>query len=72
LPIPRHRVTLHDRHKSVAFTCLGALGISSENYSIPYLASWTEQCGLEVLEQTAALVDRLAARIERAAAGVSS
>ena len=53
--------------ESIAFTCLGALGISSEAYSIPYLASWAENSDLEILEHTAALIDRLARRIEDAA-----
>jgi len=53
--------------ESVAFTCLGALGISSEEYSIPYLASWAENSDLEILEHIAALIDRLARRIEDAA-----
>lgn len=53
--------------ESVAFTCLGALGVSSEEYSIPYLASWAENSDLEILEHTAALIDRLARRIEDAA-----
>ena len=52
--------------ESVAYTCLGAVGISSEDYSIPYLASWAERCELEGLEHTAALIDRLASRIEAA------
>jgi antirestriction protein ArdC len=55
--------------ESVAFTCVGALGISSEEYSIPYLASWAEGSDLEILEQTAMLIDRLARRIEDAALG---
>jgi hypothetical protein len=33
---------------------------------VPYLASWAEQSDLSVLEQTAALIDRLASRIEDA------
>jgi hypothetical protein len=33
---------------------------------VPYLASWAEQADLGVLEQTAALIDRLASRIENA------
>ena len=52
--------------ESVAFTSVGALGIRSDGYSIPYLASWAEACEIEVLERTAALIDRLAARIEHA------
>jgi antirestriction protein ArdC len=53
--------------ESVAFTCTGALGIRSDGYSVPYLASWAEHADLAVLEQTAALIDRLATRIENAA-----
>jgi antirestriction protein ArdC len=51
---------------SVAYTCVGALGVSTEDYSIPYLASWAESSDLEVLERTAGLIDRLARRIEDA------
>jgi hypothetical protein len=46
--------------------------VSSEDYSIPYLASWAENSDLKVLEHTAALVDRLARRIEDVALGVPS
>jgi antirestriction protein ArdC len=52
--------------ESVAFTCVGALRIKTDGYSVPYLASWAEQSDLSVLEQTAALIDRLATRIEDA------
>lgn len=52
--------------ESVAFTCMGALGIRSDAYSVPYLASWAEDADLSVLEGTAALIDRLASRIEDA------
>jgi hypothetical protein len=52
--------------ESVAFTCVRSLGISAEGYSIPYLTSWAEDTDLEVLEQTAGLIDRLASRIETA------
>ncbi|MBV9167553.1 MAG: hypothetical protein JO342_15560 [Solirubrobacterales bacterium] len=53
--------------ESVAYTCTGALGIRTDGYTIPYLASWAERAELEVLERTAGLVDRLAQRIEDAA-----
>ena len=43
---------------------MGALGIRSDGYSVPYLASWAEDSDLGVLERTAALIDRLASRIE--------
>lgn len=51
--------------ESVTFTCVGALGIGSEGYSVLYLASW-ERSDLAVLEQTAGLIDGVAARIENA------
>ncbi|MGA9875248.1 MAG: ArdC family protein [Solirubrobacteraceae bacterium] len=50
--------------ESVAYTVCGALGLDSSGYSIPYLASWTERADIAILEQTAALIDRLARRIE--------
>jgi hypothetical protein len=50
--------------ESVAFTCVRSLGIAAEEYSIPYLTSWAEDTDLDVLEQTAGLIDRLASRIE--------
>jgi hypothetical protein len=53
--------------ESIAYTCVGALGVSTEDYSIPYLAAWAERSDLEVLERTAGLIDRLARRIESAA-----
>jgi antirestriction protein ArdC len=52
--------------ESVAYTCVGALGVSTEGYSIPYLATWAESSDLEVLERTAGLIDRLARGIEGA------
>lgn len=50
--------------ESVAFTCLNALGVSAEGYSIPYLTSWAQDTDLQVLEHIAGLIDRLARRIE--------
>ena len=52
--------------ESIAYTCVGALGIRSDGYWVPYLASWAEASDLDVLEQTAGLIDRLASRIENA------
>lgn len=53
--------------ESVAFTCVGALGIRTDGYSVPYLATWAERSDISVLESTAGLIDRLARRIEDAA-----
>jgi len=47
----------------------GALGLDSSGYSIPYLASWAQEGELDTIERTAALIDRLARRIEDAALG---
>jgi hypothetical protein len=52
--------------ESVAFCCCQTIGLDTSENSIPYLTSWAEQASLEVLEQTAALTDRLADRIEGA------
>jgi antirestriction protein ArdC len=50
--------------ESVAYTVCGALGLDSAGYSIPYLASWAGEGDIDTLERTAALIDRLARRIE--------
>jgi antirestriction protein ArdC len=54
--------------ESVAYTVCGALGLDSAGYSIPYLASWASEGDIDTLARTAALIDRLARRIEEAAA----
>jgi hypothetical protein len=53
--------------ESVAYTVCGVLGLDSSGYSIPYLATWATHTDITILEQTAALIDRLARRIETAA-----
>jgi antirestriction protein ArdC len=52
--------------ESVAFTVCGAMGIDTAGYSVPYLASWAELAELEVIEQAATTIDRIAKRIEEA------
>lgn len=52
--------------ESVALSVTGMLGLDTSGYSIPYLASWTESTDIEVLENTAKLINRLASRIEDA------
>ena len=52
--------------ESVAFTCVRSLGVDADGKSIPYLAAWAEQTDLNVIERSAALIDRLAGRIETA------
>ena len=55
--------------ESVAYTVCGALGLDSAGYSIPYLASWSTEGDIDIVERTAELIDRLARRIEEAAVG---
>jgi N-terminal domain of anti-restriction factor ArdC len=52
--------------ESAAWSCCQAVGLDTSANSIPYLASWTQSAELEVLEQTAALTDRICDRIESA------
>jgi antirestriction protein ArdC len=56
--------------ESVAFTVCGSLGIDTAGYSIPYLASWSENADLVTIERAAATIDRIARRIEDALDGV--
>ena len=50
--------------ESIAASACELVGLATDENSIPYLASWAESASLEVLEQTAALTDRIARRIE--------
>jgi antirestriction protein ArdC len=50
--------------ESVTYTVAGALGLRVDDYAIPYLASWSQDTDLAVVEQAAGLIDRLAKRIE--------
>lgn len=53
--------------ESIAVTVVGGLGVDTSGYSIPYLASWSEDDeALEVIETCAGLIDRHAKRIEQA------
>ena len=50
--------------ESVAFTVCRGLGLDPSGASIPYLACWSEAAELATIERTAALIDRLAGRME--------
>jgi hypothetical protein len=50
--------------ESVTYTVAGALGLAVDGYTIPYLASWSEDADLAAIEDAAGLIDRLAKRIE--------
>ncbi len=53
--------------ESVALTVCGGLGLDTAGYSVPYIASWSENdASMEIIEQCAGLIDRLAKRIEDA------
>jgi antirestriction protein ArdC len=53
--------------ESIALSVVAGLGIDSSGYSIPYIASWSEnEASLEIVETCAGLIHRLAKRIEDA------
>ena len=52
--------------ESVAFTVCGFLGLDTAGNSVPYLAVWSEHTAEDAFERIAALVDRLARRLEDA------
>ena len=52
--------------ESVAFTVCGFLGLDTAGNSVPYLAVWSEHTPEDAFERIAALVDRLARRLEDA------
>jgi antirestriction factor ArdC-like protein len=57
--------------ESVTYTVAGALGLRVDDYAIPYLASWSEDTDLAVVEEAAGLIDRLAKRVEDSTLGVA-
>ena len=52
--------------EAVTYTVAGAIGLRVVGYAIPYLASWSEDADLAVIEDAAGLIDRFAKRIEDA------
>jgi antirestriction protein ArdC len=52
--------------ESVAFTVCSSLGLDTSAESVPYLAGWDERSEGDPIESYAALIDRLARRIEDA------
>ena len=74
-----HALVRHDRHdddpqlgyaeeelvaESVAHIAVSFVGLDSSASAVPYLASWAESAAPDTFEQIAALVDRLARRLE--------
>lgn len=52
--------------ESVALTVTGSLGFPSDDYSIGYLTSWSEDTDIKVIERCAGMINRMADRIEGA------
>jgi antirestriction protein ArdC len=50
--------------ESVAHLAVSFVGVQSDVSSVPYLAVWSEDAGVDTFERIAALVDRLARRLE--------
>ena len=68
-PLARPRqqtVTLQHGHKTVAHLAVSFVGLDSSASAVPYLASWAESAAADTFERIAALVDRLARRLENA------
>jgi antirestriction protein ArdC len=52
--------------ETVAYSVCASSGIDPGEFSISYLAGWSERTPLATIERTAALIDRLSRRIEHA------
>jgi antirestriction protein ArdC len=52
--------------ESVAYTVCASLGLDTAGASVPYLAGWSERAEGDPIESYAALIDRLASRLEEA------
>jgi antirestriction protein ArdC len=56
--------------ETTAYSVCASSGIDPGEFSITYLAGWSEQTPITTIEGTAALIDRLSRRIENAVANV--
>ena len=57
--------------ETVAYSVCASSGVAPGEFSISYLAGWSERTPIATIERTAALIDRLSHRIEDAVADVS-
>jgi hypothetical protein len=57
--------------ETVAYSVCASSGIDPGEFSISYLAGWSEHTPIATIERTAALIDRLSRRIEDAVAAVA-
>ena len=62
--------TSFQRLKTTAYSVCASSGIDPGQYSITYLAGWSERTPIATIEGAAALIDRLSRRIEDAVATV--
>jgi hypothetical protein len=57
--------------ETTAYSVCASSGIEPGEFSITYLAGWSERTPIATIERTAALIDRLSRRIEDAVASVT-
>ena len=57
--------------ETTAYSVCASSGIDPGEFSISYLAGWSERTPIATIERTAALIDRLSRRIEDAVAAVN-
>ena len=57
--------------ETTAYSVCASSGIDPGEFSISYLAGWSERTPIATIERTAALIDRLSRRIEDAVATVT-
>ncbi len=57
--------------ETTAYSVCSSSGIDPGEFSISYLAGWSERTPIATIERTAALIDRLSRRIENAVANVN-
>jgi antirestriction protein ArdC len=58
--------------ETVAYSVCASSGLDPGEFSIAYLASWSDQTPIATIERTAALIDRLSRRIEDAVLDVDA
>ena len=57
--------------ETIAYSVCASSGVEPGEFSISYLAGWSERTPIATIERTAALIDRLSRRIEDAVATVT-
>ena len=57
--------------ETTAYSVCASSGIDPGEFSISYLAGWSERTPIATIERTAALIDRLSRRIEDTVVGIN-